>query len=80
MAKEGKACNVLLLKINQIDSITEVVEEAKQAYSYGWSVRVSHRSSETADDSVISLRKGSILDIWGRGVRVAEKGRQGIIA
>jgi len=27
MAKEGKACNVLLLKINQIDSITEVVEE-----------------------------------------------------
>lgn len=43
-AHAKSACNALLLKINQIGTITEAIAAAKQAYSYGWSVFVSHRS------------------------------------
>ncbi|TVY16170.1 Enolase [Lachnellula arida] len=54
-AGEKKACNALLLKINQIGTITEAIEAAKLAYSYGWSVFVSHRSGETTDDFIADL-------------------------
>jgi enolase len=64
MAAESKACNALLLKINQIGSITEAIEAAKLAKSYGWSVMVSHRSGETEDtfiaDFVVGIGSGQI--------------------
>lgn len=53
-----RACNALLLKINQIGTITEAINAAQQAYSYGWSVFVSHRSGETTDDFVADLTVG----------------------
>jgi len=55
IAKEEQACNSLLLKINQIGTITEAMEAAKLAYSLGWSVFVSHRSGETTDDFIADL-------------------------
>jgi len=58
------SCNSLLLKINQIGSITEAITACNLAQSKGWSVMVSHRSGETEDtfiaDLVVGLRAGQI--------------------
>jgi len=59
-----KACNALLLKVNQIGSITEAIEAATMSQFAGWGVMVSHRSGETEDsfiaDLVVGLRTGEI--------------------
>jgi enolase len=58
------ACNSLLLKINQIGTITEAIEAYKEAKKAGWNVMVSHRSGETEDsfiaDLVVGLGAGEI--------------------
>jgi len=58
------ACNALLLKVNQIGSMTEAIEAATLSQSNGWGVMVSHRSGETEDsfiaDLVVGLRTGQI--------------------
>lgn len=65
--KEGiskKACNALLLKVNQIGSVTESIEACQMAQKAGWGVMVSHRSGETEDnfiaDLVVGLGTGQI--------------------
>ena len=64
MALERKCCNSLLLKINQIGTISEAIESARLCRSRGWSVMVSHRSGETEDtyiaDLVVGLGAGQI--------------------
>ena len=57
-AIEMKACNALLLKINQIGSITEAVSAAELASRNKWKVMVSHRSGETNDDFIADLAVG----------------------
>ena len=52
------ACNALLLKVNQIGSITEAMEAAKLAQDNGWGVMVSHRSGETCDSFIADLAVG----------------------
>jgi enolase len=63
-AIEKKACNCLLLKVNQIGSVTESIDSCKLAQSNGWGVMVSHRSGETEDsfiaDLVVGLGTGQI--------------------
>merc|ERR1712180_169138 len=63
-AIEKKACNALLLKVNQIGSVTESIEACKLAQKSGWGVMVSHRSGETEDtfiaDLVVGLCAGQI--------------------
>merc|ERR1719379_1746710 len=63
-AIQKKACNALLLKVNQIGSITEAIEACKMSQDQGWGVMVSHRSGETEDtfiaDLVVGLRTGQI--------------------
>uniref|UniRef100_A0A8C7JFD8 Beta-enolase n=1 Tax=Oncorhynchus kisutch TaxID=8019 RepID=A0A8C7JFD8_ONCKI len=63
-AVEKKACNCLLLKVNQIGSVTESIKACKLAQSNGWGVMVSHRSGETEDtfiaDLVVGLCTGQI--------------------
>merc|ERR1740129_1607743 len=63
-ALEIGACNALLLKVNQIGSITEAIEAATMSQKAGWGVMVSHRSGETEDsfiaDLVVGLRTGEI--------------------
>ncbi len=57
-AIDMKACNALLLKVNQIGSLTEAMEAAKLAQSNGWKVMVSHRSGETEDAFIADLAVG----------------------
>ncbi|KAI9497840.1 enolase [Zychaea mexicana] len=63
-AIEKKACNALLLKVNQIGSVTESIQAALDSQAAGWGVMVSHRSGETEDttiaDLVVGLRTGQI--------------------
>lgn len=63
-AIEKKACNALLLKVNQIGSLTESIQASKDLYAAGWGVMVSHRSGETEDttiaDLAVGLRAGQI--------------------
>lgn len=63
-AIEKKACNGLLLKVNQIGSVTESIDAALLAQKDGWGVMVSHRSGETEDtfiaDLVVGLGVGQI--------------------
>ena len=51
-------CNALLLKINQIGTITESIEACKLAQKFGWNVMVSHRSGETEDNFIADLVVG----------------------
>jgi enolase len=59
-----KAANGLLLKVNQIGTLTESIQAAKDSYADGWGVMVSHRSGETEDitiaDIVVGIRAGQI--------------------
>lgn len=57
-AIEKKACNGLLLKVNQIGTITESIEAARLAQSDGWGVMVSHRSGETEDTTIADITVG----------------------
>nr|NP_001187631.1 enolase [Ictalurus punctatus]ADO28911.1 enolase [Ictalurus punctatus] len=63
-AIDSKACNGLLLKVNQIGSVTESIKACNMSRDAGWGVMVSHRSGETEDstiaDIVVGLRTGQI--------------------
>ena len=58
MAAEKGACNCLLLKVNQIGSITESIRAVQDAKRAGWGVMTSHRSGETEDDYIADLAVG----------------------
>jgi enolase len=61
---DQKLCNALLLKVNQIGSVTESIEASNMSQAAGWGVMVSHRSGETEDafigDLVVGLGTGEI--------------------
>ena len=57
-ASQKKACNALLLKVNQIGSVTESIDAVKLAKSNGWGVMTSHRSGETEDNYIADLAVG----------------------
>jgi len=63
-AVDRKACNCLLLKVNQIGTVTESIEAHLLARKNGWGTMVSHRSGETEDsfiaDLVVGLSTGQI--------------------
>jgi len=63
-AIENKTCNALLLKVNQIGSVTESIQAHNLAKAAGWGTMVSHRSGETEDsfiaDLVVGLGTGQI--------------------
>jgi enolase len=52
---DAGAANSLLLKVNQIGSLTEAMEAAKMAMDNGYGVVTSHRSGETADTTIADL-------------------------
>jgi len=58
IAEEKKAVNGLLLKPNQIGTVTETIEAAKLAKSFGWKIMVSNRAGETEDDFIADLAVG----------------------
>ncbi len=76
-AKRQKSCNSLLLKVNQIGTVTEAVGAAQMASAAGWTVMVSHRSGETDDAFISHLVVGlgvgqAKIGAPARGERVAK--------
>ena len=53
-----KAGNALLLKVNQIGSLTEAIKACKMSFENGFNVMVSHRSGETEDTFIADLAVG----------------------
>ena len=54
-AIKQKLCNCLLLKVNQIGTLSEALEAFKLASKAGWKTMVSHRSGETEDTFISDL-------------------------
>ncbi len=50
-----KTCNALLVKLNQIGSLTETLEAVQLVQRAGWNAVVSHRSGETEDTTIADL-------------------------
>lgn len=72
-----KAANAVLLKVNQIGTLTEAIETAQTAKKAKWNVIVSHRSGETEDtfiaDLAVALGCGQIkTGAPARGERTAK--------
>ncbi len=56
------AANALLLKVNQIGTVTESGDAAQMSFDNGYNVVVSHRSGESEDTTIADLSVG-----WGSG-------------
>ncbi len=54
-AIDEKACNALLVKVNQIGSLTETIEATELCQRNGWRAVISHRSGETEDTTIADL-------------------------
>jgi enolase len=73
-AVESDACDALLLKVNQIGTLTEALEACKQARSAGWAVTLSVRSGETEDNWAADLAVGWRADQFKNGsIRQSER-------
>jgi enolase len=66
-AIEADACDALLLKVNQIGTLTEAAEACRLARSAGWRVTISVRSGETEDDWAADLAVGWAGDQFKNG-------------
>ena len=58
MAIEKKAVNAVLIKLNQIGSVSETVDAIQMTQKEGWNAVVSHRSGETEDTFIAHLSVG----------------------
>jgi enolase len=81
MVKEKwELCNAIIVKINQIGTVSEAIEALKLAKSFGWKIIVSHRSGETTDDFISDFAVGIGADFIkagapARGERVVKYNR-----
>ncbi|HET8571422.1 MAG TPA: phosphopyruvate hydratase [Candidatus Limnocylindria bacterium] len=76
---EGSA-NSVLIKLNQIGTLTETVEAVELAHRAGWTAVISHRSGETEDTTIsdlsVALGTGQIkTGSMSRGERTAKYNR-----
>jgi len=79
-AIEKKACSAILVKPNQIGTISETIEVIKVCKDAGWKIIVSHRSGETNDNFIADFAVGIGADYTkfgapARGERVAKYNR-----
>lgn len=79
-AIETNACNAVLIKPNQVGTITETLQTIKLAKENNMSVIISHRSGDTEEDFLADLAVGVGADFVkfgapGRGERVAKYNR-----
>ena len=77
---ERKAANAVLIKANQIGTITETLEAIDITKKAGWNTIISHRSGETSDDSIADLAVGTSAGqikagAPARGERIAKYNR-----
>lgn len=80
MARQKGACNGIILKPNQIGTVSETITAAKLAKKFGWKIIVSHRSGDTGDDFIADFAAGIGADYIkagapARGERVAKYNR-----
>lgn len=54
-----KACNALLVKVNQIGTLTETINAMKMGEEKGWKNIISHRSGETEDITISHIAVGT---------------------
>ncbi len=66
-AIEKKAANAMILKINQIGTVSEAFESVKLARQADWKIMVSHRSGETNDDFIADFAVGIGADFIKTG-------------
>lgn len=64
---EMKASNGILIKLNQIGSVSETVAAIKMARMAGFKIAISHRSGETEDPFIADLAYGSAGDFLKAG-------------
>jgi enolase len=57
-AIKGKNCNSILIKLNQIGTLTETIDAINMAHDAGFTAVVSHRSGETEDSTIADLVVG----------------------
>lgn len=57
-AIDENAANAILIKPNQIGSLTETIDAVKMAQAAGWNTVMSHRSGETEDTTISHLAVG----------------------
>ncbi len=57
-AIDERACNALLVKLNQIGSLSETIEAVQLCQEAGWNCVASHRSGETEDFTIADLAVG----------------------
>lgn len=62
-AIDKKSGNAILIKLNQIGTLTETLKVVQIAYKNNWQAIVSHRSGETMDDFIADLAVG--ISAWG---------------
>jgi len=79
-AIDERAANAVLIKLNQIGTLTETIDAIAMARRAGWSAVVSHRSGETEDttiaDLVVAMGTGQIkAGAPSRSERVAKFNR-----
>lgn len=79
-AIKENACNAILIKVNQIGTVSETLECVKLAKKHKMKVVVSHRSGETTDDFISDLSVGAGADYiksgsLSRGERICKYNR-----
>ena len=80
MAIQERACNSVLIKVNQIGSLTETVDCIKLAKKNKMKIVISHRSGETTDDFISDLAVGTGAEYMksgslSRGERICKYNR-----
>jgi len=73
IAHNKSACNGVILKLNQIGTVSETIEAAKLAKLFEWKTIVSHRSGETMDNFIADFSVGVGADFIKSGSPIKEE-------
>jgi enolase len=66
-AESKKACSGIIIKVNQIGTVSETIDAINMSKGYGWKIMVSHRSGETMDSFIADLAVGVGADFIKTG-------------
>lgn len=72
-AHNKSACNGVILKLNQIGTVSETIKASNLAKSFGWKTIVSHRSGETMDNFIADFAVGVGADYIKAGSPAKEE-------
>lgn len=72
-AHSKNACNGVILKLNQVGTVTETITAVELAKSFKWKTIASHRSGETMDDFIADLAVGLSTDFIKSGSPAKEE-------